>query len=203
MSLFILWEDKAIGPITGFGPHVFLIACVAPRLHVDRYELMRSGRIDGKPCAGNANVFRELQRGPLWDTVTHVVAVLDTDELHDRLPGIPSRRTIADTAYTQWSDSVVSAVRKHAPEVRQSRLEICFLDHNLEALLSLIGDGMPELSRALGKRRLDRDKILQRAAGDENSVRRACAEMPSWEHLVATVTRLLAGVAPVTSSGPL
>lgn len=87
---------------------------------------------------------------------------------------------------------MVSDIRKRAPEARQSQLEICFLDHNLETLLSLIGAGMPQLGSALGKRRLDRDKILQRAASDESSVRRACAEMPSWEHLVATVTGLLA-----------
>jgi len=191
MSVFVLWEDKAIGPIERFGPHVFLIARVASRLRVDRYQLMSSGAIDGKPCAGNANVFRELQRGPLWDAVAHVVVVLDTDEIHDRLPGILSRRKIVDTAYKQWSDSVASEVRKRAPEVRHSQLDICFLDHNLETLLALIGDGMPQLGSALGKRRLDRDKILQRAAGDETSVRRACAEMPSWEHLVTTVTRLM------------
>lgn len=192
MSCFVLWEDKAIGPVAQFGPHVFLIACVASRMRVDRYELMSSGVIDGKSCGGNANVFRELQRGPLWDAVTHVVAVLDTDEIHDRLPGIKARRTIADTAYQQWSDAVVSEVRKQAPEVRHSQLEICFLDRNLETLLSLIGEGMPQLASALGKRRLDRDKILQRAASDERSVSRACATMPSWDHLVTTVSRLVA-----------
>ena len=57
--------------------------------------------------------------------------------------------------------------------------------------MSVVGDGMPQLGSALGKSRLARDKILQRAAGDEGAVRRACAEMPSWEHLVATVTRLV------------
>jgi hypothetical protein len=87
---------------------------------------------------------------------------------------------------------VVREVRKQAPEVRQSQLEICVLDRNLETLLSLIGEGMPQLASALGKRRLDRDKILQRAASDERSVSRACATMPSWDHLVTTVSRLVA-----------
>jgi hypothetical protein len=48
-----------------------------------------------------------------------------------------------------------------------------------------------ELDQALGKNRLERDKILQRAAGDAGSLDKACAEMPSWEHLVTTVARLL------------
>src|SRR5687768_6390299 len=98
MSVFVLWEDRAISPIAKFGPHVFLTACVAQRLNRDRHELRRSELLDGKSCAGNANVLRELQRAPLWDAGVHVVAVLDTDELHDRISGITSRRTIADAA---------------------------------------------------------------------------------------------------------
>jgi len=43
MSVFVLWEDKAAGSITRFGPHVFLIACVASRLGTpDRYRLVKS-----------------------------------------------------------------------------------------------------------------------------------------------------------------
>jgi hypothetical protein len=120
-----------------------------------------------------------------------VVAVLDTDEIHDRLPGIPSRRRVADAEYEQWSDSVVSEVRKQAPDRGHARLEICLLDRNLETLLSVIEHGVGELDDAIAKSRLHRDKILQRAAGDDALVARACAEMPSWERLVATVARLL------------
>lgn len=36
-----------------------------------------------------------------------------------------------------------------------------------------------------------RDKILHRAAADPALVHKACAEMPSWAHLVTTVTRLV------------
>lgn len=158
MTTFVLWEDKAIGPIAGFGPHVFLVACVASRLRVDRYKLMSSGVIDGKPCGGNANVLRELQRGPLWDAVANVVAVLDTDKIHGRLPKLESRGMIADAAYESWSHAAAREIRQAAHEVGQSQLEICFLDRNLESLLSLIGDGMPQLGSALGKSRLARDK---------------------------------------------
>ena len=65
------------------------------------------------------------------------------------------------------------------------------LDRNLETLLSVIGRGRRDLDDALSKNRLHRDKILHRAASDEALLARACAEMPSWDLLVATVTRLL------------
>lgn len=189
MSVFLLWEDRAVGPITRFGPHVFLVACVASRLGMDRYKVARSQAIDGKPCAGNSNVLRELQRGPLWDSGVHVVAVLDTDELHDRLPGISSRRMVPDAEYPRWSGAVTAEVRKHAPDHGQAHLDVCLLDRNLETLLAIIGRGVRELDEALCKSRLDRDKLLQRSAGDETMIARACTEMPSWEDLVATVAR--------------
>lgn len=191
MSVFVLWEDRAISPITRFGPHVFLVACVASRIGTDRYALARSQAIDGKPCSGNSNVLRELQREPLWDSGVQVVAVLDTDRLHDRLPGIRSRQVVPDTEYPRWSDAVVAEIRRHAPHRGQAHLEVCLLDRNLETLLAILGQGVRELDDALGKSRLDRDKILQRASSDESMVRRACAEMPSWDHLVETVARLM------------
>jgi hypothetical protein len=193
MTVFVLWEDKPLGPLTRFGPHVFLIACVASRLGVGRYTLARSERIDGKPCGGNANLLRELRRPPLWGAARHVVAVLDTDELHDRLPEVPSRRTIGDDAYGPWSEAAVAAVRKQAPTEAHAQLEVCFLDRNLETLLAIVGDGARELADALGKSRLDRDKILQRAAGNDGLVARACAEMPSWDNLLAMVARCVRG----------
>lgn len=203
MTVFVLWEDKAISPIASFGPHMFLVACVASRLRMDRYRLMKSEAIDGKPCGGNANLLRELQHSPLWDGVMCVVAVLDTDEIHDRIPGISSRRMIPSTGYQQWSDAVVRELRSHAPEAVQRQLEICFLDHNLETLLSLVGNGMPELDAALGKKRLARDKILHRAAADEGQIHKACAEMPSWNHLVTTVSNVVAGDMDLNASGLL
>lgn len=189
MTVFVLWEDRAAGPVTRFGPHVFLVACVASRIGVDRYKLARSQAIDGRSCGGNGNVLRELQRGPLWDSGVHVVTVLDADRLHDRVTGIASRGTVPDAEYLRWSDAVAAEVRKHAPDHGQAHLDVCLLDRNLETLLSIIGRGVRELDEALDKSLLDRDKILQRAANEESTVQKACAEMPSWEHLVATVAR--------------
>lgn len=87
MTVFVLWENHATGPVTRFGPHTFLVACVANLLATDRFELLRSERIKGRSCNGNSNVFRELARRPLWDAVPHLIAVLDTDKLHELLGG--------------------------------------------------------------------------------------------------------------------
>jgi hypothetical protein len=65
------------------------------------------------------------------------MAVLDTDKLHDLLRGISSRQTIADQEYPRWSDTAVRDVRTRATNAVQSRLQICFLDRNLETLLSI------------------------------------------------------------------
>lgn len=110
---------------------------------------MRSQAIGGKPCSGNSNVLRALRQEPLGNSARHVIAVLDTDKLHDRLPGISSRGTIPDSDYPAWSDSVTIEVRKLASVHVQSKLEVCLLDRNLETLLSLVGRSMPALPAAV------------------------------------------------------
>jgi hypothetical protein len=107
------------------------------------------------------------------------------------MPDLASRRTVSDADYDRWSSSVEAWVRQHAPDHAQPRLHACLLDRNLETLLMAVGGGMTEPGGVYAKNRLDRDKHLQRAASDERLVRKACAEMPSWEQLVATVTRLV------------
>ncbi|MBC7976014.1 MAG: hypothetical protein H7138_13665 [Myxococcales bacterium] len=192
MSVFVLWEDRAISPIAKFGPHAFLTACVAQRLGQDRHALRRSERLDGKSCAGNANVLRELQRPPLWDTGVHVVAVLDTDKVHHRVPSITARSAVAEHELARWADEVTAAIRSGAPSDARTRLDVCFLDRNLETLIALAGRGHPQLKQALGKDLLARDKLLYRAAADDALPAQICAAMPSWDHLVATAALHLA-----------
>jgi hypothetical protein len=146
-------------------------------------------------------LWEDKSAGPITRFGPHVVAVLDTDEIHDLLPGISSRRAVADSKYASWLDSAIDEVRKHAPQAVQSQLEVCFLDQNLEGLLAIVGHGMPELSRALGKDRLARDKILHKAAADEELVRKACTEMSGWEALVTTVARLIMTNVRLVSEG--
>jgi hypothetical protein len=82
MTVFVLWENHAAGPVDRFGPHAFLVACVADRLQCDRYALQRSRRIGGRSCNGNGGVLRELGPGrPSW-SAPHLIAVLDSDKLH-------------------------------------------------------------------------------------------------------------------------
>jgi len=70
-----------------------------------------------------------------------------------------------------------------------ARLTLCFIDRNLETLLKILGGASQE------KDVVQRDKVLQRAAGDPALIRRGLEQMPSWAKLVdtvATVTRQLA-----------
>src|SRR5262245_14227484 len=103
MTVFMLWENHAEGPLDQFGPHTFLVACVAERLQVDRWELRRSKRVKGRSCNGNGNVLRDLAPGGLpWNAAPHIIAVLDSDKLHDLLGG-PSRKLVDDSTYDAWS----------------------------------------------------------------------------------------------------
>lgn len=86
MTVFVLWENHATGPVDRFGPHAFLLACIAHRLQMNRFELHARKIISGRSCSGNSNVLRQLGRRPLWDAARHLIAVLDSDKLHDVVP---------------------------------------------------------------------------------------------------------------------
>jgi hypothetical protein len=185
MTVFLLWENHAAGPVDRFGPHAFLIACVADRLGVDRFELRRSERIRGRSCNGNGGVLRDLAPDrPLWNAAPHLVAVLDSDKLHKLLGG-EARKLVADADYDAWAAQMEATCRKRLGPHEIARLTIHFLDRNLETLLEVLGDTSHE------KDIVERDKLLQRAAADPALLRRALDKMPSWAHLVDTITRLV------------
>jgi hypothetical protein len=182
MTVFVLWENHAAGPIDRFGPHTFLIACVADRLQVDRFELQRSKRIRGRSCNGNGGVLRELAPGrPPWDAARHLIAVLDSDKLHVLLD-VEARR-VADPGLDAWSAQMEARCRARLGPHEDARLAFCFLDRNLETLLQILGHTSPE------KNVVERDKVLQRAAGDPVLIRRALEQMATWATLVEAVAR--------------
>lgn len=184
MKVFVLWENHATGAIDRFGPHTFLVACVADRLRMDRFALQRSDSIGGRSCNGNSNVLRELGRRPLWDAAPHLMAVLDSDKLHDLLGG-ESRKLVTDAAYSDWSTRMEAQCRSRLGAHDATRLTICFMDQNLETLLKVLGDTSTE------KDVVQRDKVLQRASADPAQIRRASEQMPTWADLVDIVaTRL-------------
>lgn len=183
MTVFLLWENHATGAIDRFGPHAFLVACVADRLRVDRFELRRSERIRGRSCSGNGGVLRELGPDrPPWDAAPHLIAVLDSDKLHDLLGGA-ARNLVVDPDYDVWSAQMEARCRERLGPHEADRLTICFLDRNLETLLAVLGDTSAE------KDVVQRDKLLQRAAADPGQIRRASEEMPTWANLVGAVAR--------------
>lgn len=180
MTVFVLWENHSDGPVDRFGPHVFLVACIADRLLVDRFELHRSEAIRSRSCNGNSNVFRELGRSHPWNTAPHVIAVLDSDKLHELLGG-EARKLVAEPAYEAWSAQMEGKCRERIGAHGADQLAICFLDRNLETLLQALGD------TSVKKNVVQRDKLLQRAAADPALIRRALEQMPSWAHLVEAV----------------
>ena len=185
MTVFVLWENHAAGLIKNFGPHAFLVACVADRLRLDRFELNRSEIINSRSCNGNRNVLRELDPGrPLWNAAPHLVAVLDSDKLHDLLSG-EARRLVTDARYDAWAAQMEARCRERLGTHDATRLTICLLDRNLETLLEVLGDTSGD------KDIVDRDKLLQRAAADPALIRRALDKMPSWANLIDAITRLV------------
>lgn len=182
MKVFVLWENHATGPILHFGPHAFLNACVADRLQMDYYELRRSELIHGRSCNGNGGVLRELGRRPLWNAAPHLIAVLDSDKLHELLGG-EARRLIAGPAYDAWSAKMEERCRERLGQHEAARLTLCLLDRNLETLLEVVEGTSVE------KDVVERDAILHRAAADPALIRRALDQMPSWAHLVDAVVR--------------
>jgi hypothetical protein len=190
MTVFVLWENHATGPIHRFGPHDFLTACVADRVGRERHELRRSRTIGGSSRGGDSNVLRELHRRQLWHAVPALVAVLDSDKIHRKLGG-DARGQVADAEFAGWSARMEERCRESLrgdPEVpyQAERLTICFLDRNLETLLEILE------GTTVGKDPIERDRILQRAAGDPAQIRRAAAAMPSWDHLVEVVAKVVA-----------
>ncbi|HWU86561.1 MAG TPA: hypothetical protein VN253_04775 [Kofleriaceae bacterium] len=125
-------------------------------------------------------MLRELGRRPLWDAARHLVAVLDSDKLHDLLSG-QARKLVDDPAYAVWSGEMEARCRSRLGSHDAARLTICFLDRNLETLLKELGDTSVE------KDVVQRDKLLQRAAGDPALIHRASEQMVTWAHLVDTV----------------
>jgi hypothetical protein len=184
MTVFVLWENHATGPIDRFGPHAFLLACVADRLRMDRFELHARKIIGGRSCSGNSNVLRQLGFRPLWDAALHLIAVFDSDKLHDLLGG-EARKLVADPAHDSWSAQMEARCRDRLGPHDAAQLTICFLDRNLETLLKILGDASVE------KDVVQRDKVLQRAASDPVLIRRGSEAMPSWANLVNTVVSRL------------
>ena len=187
MTLIVLWEDRALGPIHRFGPHAFLTACVASQLTRDPQGLLRSEAIQGVACAGNSNVVRALESPTLWNRASHVVAVLDGDKLHELLglTGADAFRLVPPDRRAAWLGEREAQIRHRAADRGPDLLSVVILESNLESLLQVIA-GEP-----VKKDPLTRDKTLQRAFGDTALIRKAMVEMPTWATLVETVAARL------------
>ncbi len=184
MTVYVLWENHATGSIRDFGPHAFLVACVADRLGTNRFELQRQEVINGRSCNGNSNVFRELGRQPLWNAAPYLIATLDADKLHDLLGGT-ARKSVDQTGYAAWAAQMEAQCRARIGAHDAARLTVAFLDRNVESLLQVLGGDTIE------KDVVHRDTILRRASASPDLIHRASAQMPTWAALVDAVARRL------------
>lgn len=187
MTVLVLWENHAEGQAKRFGPHSFLVACVAAELGLpifDRFALQ--DRIAFRTCNGNNKLIGRLADDRLWDAGRHVVAVLDRDKI---------RKAIQQPA-TASDDAVVAAIAALAVAGCRDRLEILLLADNVETLLGHVGapEAQVQTARAKATRnqaKLARDAILERAAADPVAFKHARAAMPSFDALVVAVSRRL------------
>ena len=175
---FILYEDQR-GPVTGFGLHKLVLACIADDLNVEWYTLEKI--VEGRPMKGVSKVlqscYREVRRIALRGQ--RVFALIDNDHVRDHLPGLDAR---AD------EPSVVRAIKDNSDASAQ--LEVVLLDKNTETVLEaaqLCDPALPDdaIRAALRKHPAQRDRIFHQVARGSRSVRMCIrTKIPALEQLV-------------------
>jgi hypothetical protein len=198
-TIVLLWEDSLASGMrpSQFGPHAFLVACIADVLsRTERdwearwYSVQRqiSLRIESVACNGVDKLLERVPDPNLYRGGRRVVAIVDGDKIQDRLP---ARSPIA------------VQIRERAAQ--PALLHAHVLDRNLEHLLGRIkqcGGTIEdaELEAVVDKRGKGvlprRDGLLHRHAGiDRRGVREAvCVEAGGWTGWPALVAELAAMV---------
>lgn len=174
----ILYEDQR-GPVTGFGLHTLVLACIADDLNVERYALEKI--VEGRPMKGVSKIlqscYREVRR--IASRGQRVFALIDNDHVRDHLPGLDAR---AD------EPSVVCAIKDKSDAPTQ--LEVVLLDKNTETVLEaarLCDPALPDdaIREALRKHPEQRDRIFHHLARGSRSVRTCIrTKIPALERLV-------------------
>jgi hypothetical protein len=172
----VLWEDQLGGPISSFGPHQLLLACLEDQTKFTRTELNR--QVISNPLKGNGNVRRAL-RQDLGKYPGCVFAVFDRDQVQRLWAARPPNclRALRD------------ALAADAP----GQYDVVFLIDNIE---SVVDACCRALSRPVPPKKPSlnvRDRILNAAAWGAESVRRSILDdVPSFERLVRKVGDIVA-----------
>lgn len=179
----ILYEDQRAAQIKAYGPHEFVLQCLADRMApLDRSDLQDV--ITANPRKGAPKIRQECKdeakRDRLYKTTRRLVAVYDRDRIKD---------VIATPA--SCTSGIRDALRSES--AWGDRLIVVLLDRKtetvLDAILAVEGRG-PLLSKP---RPDERDKILLRAAWQHSPAERAAVltAVPSLAYLVAKLEELL------------
>ena len=193
--LTILYEDKAEGPVKNYGPHSLLIQAVCDSLGKNAWEL--KDKITPIPLNGSGNVRKECKResGRFLGGDGLVFAVYDSDRI-GQLVGL---------GQAACKQQLKAALRGEC--AWREKLEVVFLERNIETLLEAVCECDPSIPEGLRKeattgkpRPLERDAILNRAASANpaarevrDSVRR---RVPSFDYLVRKVAAAWMPPAP-------
>lgn len=180
--VLVLYEDSvAVGSTPkDFGPHNFVLACLADRLAAPLWELRR--RVDGQAKNSNTKVRAACDKSQLFDRNTLVVAVYDDDRV----------RTLAGLPATACKRQVTEKLR---PGVAGERLRVVLLHSNVETLLDAVLACARRQRSSDGKPMpLERDALLNGYLKDDTRHVRACVlqHLPSLAYLVDKLAAALA-----------
>jgi hypothetical protein len=180
VTVTVLWEDqRAGGPVKGFGPHELLLTCVQEKTGRSREELKRS--IRPVPKKGVGNVLNALRVDlPRLENSGPVVAVIDRDKVLNAWMA-PERPY-----------DCMSAIRKRIAEDARGGCDVVFLIRNMEDLIDACRFVLGQEPQRRKPGPLDRDSILAKAAWSPQ-LRRAdiLARCPSFGRLVDRIARVL------------
>lgn len=188
--ILILYEDSraAKGP---FGPHEFLLGCVADESGRSVYEVRALAK--ASPVRGAGNLLKALKHiDDLNRSVAgaHVLAIADSDRIRKHFSAAGPETTNLEIAERIRADS-------SAPD----RLTVVLLERNLETVIEAIRgcDAEGSLDHALIQDALDkdlnaRDRLLARVGRDPGRQQvRACVRqrVPSLEPAIRCVVSAL------------
>jgi hypothetical protein len=177
----VLYEDSVGSTPKDFGPHNFVLACLADRLDTSLWDLR--GSVDGHPMNSNSKVRAACEKPQLFDRNALVVAVYDADRAHT-LAGLPA---------AACKRQLTAKLR---PAHERGSLRVVLLESNVETLLAAVLECAHLPALADGKPNpAQRDAILNAHLTDATRHVRECVmqEVPSLAYLVDKLAAVFTG----------
>jgi hypothetical protein len=184
MIVTILWEDQLGAEKMGFGPHEFLLSCLADRLQVERERLVKL--VESHPKKGNSNVRKALQKdGRRLARSGLVFAVIDRDKVH-----------------ALWSrgdrpSNCMSGISQRFRKEAEADYDLIFLIDNVESLMQAVCGALEEPFSGHKPPPDERDLLFKAISWSTPRQRQAaCDTCPSFDRLVRRVANAVQNVIP-------